>query len=176
MFISISEFSEERNVDRDTVNAWIRNHPEVNDFCVRRGKDKTIDTESEAYLLLEKQYPLPKPVEIVIDTKSREELVKAQQIIIHLQKQNNELQKELVLADSKKYLLEEKEKQIEKLEKFLDDAKNEVHQVKDELMQKEIELNQQLAELERVRRESAAQLEAEKNRKLSFRERLFGKK
>lgn len=59
MLVSIKDFSEERNVDNDTVNAYLRNHPEIKQHTKRVRKNIVIDTESEAYALLERQYPLP---------------------------------------------------------------------------------------------------------------------
>lgn len=173
MFISISEFSEERNVDRDTVNAWIRNHPEVNEKCGRKGKDKVIDTDSEAYKLLEKQYPLPKPVEVIVDTKSREELVKAQQVIIHLQSQNAQLEKELAIADSKQFLLEEKDKQLEQMEKILDDTKNELNLNRQRADQIETELKNEVKELRERLEESQEQLQEEIRK--PWYKKIFGK-
>lgn len=35
MLVSIKDFSEERNVDNDTVNAYLRNHPEIKQHTKR---------------------------------------------------------------------------------------------------------------------------------------------
>lgn len=88
MLVSIKDFSEERNVDNDTVNAYLRNHPEIKQHTKRVRKNIVIDTESEAYALLERQYPLPQMVQVVEDTESREKLIQAQELIIQLQKKS----------------------------------------------------------------------------------------
>lgn len=87
MLISITDFASNRGHDRDTVNAYIRNHPEIQKETVKKGKSRYIDTETKAYQLLDKKYPLPKPVEVIEDTEARRQLVEAQQLIIRLQQQ-----------------------------------------------------------------------------------------
>ena len=104
MLITIAEFSESRNVDRDTVNAFIRNHSEIKKQTQKQGKNIVIDTECEAFALLDKQYPLPTPVQIIEDTESRQKLIKAQELIIQLQSENAELKKALEQEKSKTWL------------------------------------------------------------------------
>lgn len=116
MLVSIKDFSEERNVDNDTVNAYLRNHPEIKQHTKRVRKNIVIDTESEAYALLEKQYPLPKMIQIVEDTESREKLLQAQELIIQLQKKINEQSQLIAQAEATKMLLEDKQVQLEKME------------------------------------------------------------
>ena len=36
MLVSVADFAEERKQDRDTVNAYIRNHPEIHKETVKR--------------------------------------------------------------------------------------------------------------------------------------------
>lgn len=86
MYITISEFAKKRNIDKDTVNAWIRKHPDINSCCTIQNKEKTIDITSTAYKVLEKKYPLPKPIEVVEDIETRKKLVQAQEYIVQLQK------------------------------------------------------------------------------------------
>ena len=106
MLVSIKDFSEERNVDNDTVNAYLRNHPEIKQHTKRVRKNIVIDTESEAYALLERQYPLPQMVQVVEDTESREKLIQAQELIIQLQKKINEQSQLIAQAEATKMLLE----------------------------------------------------------------------
>ncbi len=116
MLISIKDFSEERNIDNDTVSAYLRNHPEIKQHTKRVRKNIVIDTESEAYALLEKQYPLPQMVQVVEDTESREKLIQAQELIIQLQKKINEQSQLIAQAEATKMLLEDKQVQLEKME------------------------------------------------------------
>lgn len=116
MLVSIKDFSEERNVDNDTVNAYLRNHPEIKQHTKRVRKNIVIDTESEAYALLEKQYPLPQMIQVVEDTESREKLLQAQELIIQLQKKINEQSQLIAQAEATKMLLEDKQVQLEKME------------------------------------------------------------
>lgn len=145
MFISITEFSKERNIDRDTVNAWIRRHEEVNQSCLVSGKDKIIDTESAAYENLCKKYPLPQLVQVVEDKETKKKLEAAQELIVQLQKQIIELQQDnfdkalkLTQAEAAQQLLEDKEQQLtaaqeknEELKKELDETQAALRQEKD---------------------------------------------
>ena len=112
MIKTISDFAEERNIDRGTVNAWIRNHPEVDKVCIRKGKDKLIDTTLPEYQLLENQYPLPQMVEIVEDKESRLKLIRAQELIIQLQEKLNEVSQQVAIAQSAQILLDEKSQKM----------------------------------------------------------------
>ena len=148
MYITISEFAESRKVDRDTINAWIRKHPEVNDSCKMQGKDKIIDTTCEAYQILEKKYPLPQLVQIVEDTESRTKLIKAQELIIQMQGKMAELQDQIseqsmiiATAEATKVLLEDKEKQLKEKDEALSRERERADQERSraEELQKELE-------------------------------------
>lgn len=139
MFINISEFSAERNIDRDTVNAWIRKHPEVGEACSRKGKEKVIDTESEAYQLLEKQYPLPKPVEVINGVpkesfiKIQNELIISQKKVESLQSQLLDVQEQIATAKAQELLLEDKTNQISELKEQIDLKNDEIGNLKEQL-------------------------------------------
>ena len=118
--VSISDFASSRQQDRGTVAAWIRKHPEVDEGCTMVGKDKCIDINSAAYRMLDKQYPLPLPVEVVVDHESRDKLLEAQdkllqaqELITELYKQIGEKDKLIAQNESAQLLLENKTKQLE---------------------------------------------------------------
>ncbi len=162
MIKTISEFAKERGVDRGAVNAWLRKHPEVSKACVQKGKEKTIDTLSMEYQLLEKKYPLPQMVEIVEDKESRQKLIKAQELIIQLQEQLNQVTQQAALVATQQLLLEDKEKQLEKAETTIKDREMELSA---ERTAKE-EVQRQLAEAEN-------RIQSLENR--SFWQRIFNK-
>lgn len=119
MLIKITDFAESRHADRDTVNAFIRNHPEIKIDTQRNGKNIVIDTDSAGYKLLDKQYPLPQLVQIIEDVESKNKLIKAQELIIQL---NDQLAKQATLiaqAEATQILLEDKQAQIEELRERL---------------------------------------------------------
>ena len=133
MLVTITDFAESRNTDRDTVNAFIRKHPEIKEHTKRDGKHVVIDTDSEAYELLDKQYPLPRLVQIVEDTESREKLIKAQEVIIQLQQKLSESKQLLAQAEATKILLEDKQEQLVKTNERLDRAEAELVELRKEL-------------------------------------------
>lgn len=164
MFITISEFADSRKVDRDTINAWIRKHPEVGDSCKMQGKDKVIDTTCEAYKILEKKYPLPQLVQIVEDTESRTKLIKAQELIIQMQGKMAELQDKvseqsmiIATAEATKMLLEDKTKELERMDHMLEKAEKRAERAEELTEQQRAAAEKEIAELK-------AQLEAERNK------------
>lgn len=106
MLIAITDFASNRGYDRDTVNAYIRNHPEIQKETVKKGKRRYIDTETKAYQLLDKKYPLLKPVEVIEDTEARRQLVEAQQLIIRLQQQLVEAAPKIAWAEQNQQMID----------------------------------------------------------------------
>jgi len=182
--VSISDFASARQQDRGTVNAWIRCHEDVNACCQIIGKDKYIDTSSEGYRLLEKQYPLPRPIEVIEDKESRAALIQAQQLIIRLQEQLKEQAIQIAEQKSVQLLLEDREKQLaeqkeqakeqkelfqtmqEKSEKDLVAAENREKEAREQADQERIraeEAEKKLAELEAEKAAAEEQVEKMKN-------------
>jgi len=120
----ISDFAEERNVDRNAVTQYIRRHEEL-----FKGHTKiegnSMFADDEAMQLLDKKYPLPKPIEIIEDKESRQELIKTQRLVIQLQESLKEAQGLIAKAEATQMLLEDKEIQLEKAEQRLDKAEEE---------------------------------------------------
>lgn len=166
---TITEFANERNQDRDTVGRWIRRHPEVDKCFFKDGKEKYIDTESEGYALLDKQYPYPKPIQIIEDTESREQLLRAQSFIIELQEQLREQTKKVALAETQQLLIETKEKEIQRLEESVLEKNLE----KDALRTENERIKNELEEKERVLEEKDRELQEMKSRNLW--QRIFNK-
>ena len=106
--IRIKDFAETHNRDPKAVSRWMKMHN------IPYDRNKGL---SEAQIaLLEKQYPLPKPIEVIVDTESREQLLKTQEQLIHTQQALLEAQKRLLEAEAQKILLEDKQARIEALE------------------------------------------------------------
>lgn len=130
MLVTITDFAENRNTDRDTVNAFIRNHPEIKAQTHREGKNVVIDTDTEAYALLDKQYPLSKLIQVIEDTESRQKLIEAQETIIQLQMKLNEQSRHIAEADAIKMLLEDKQVQLEKAQQEIKEAEIEIEKLR----------------------------------------------
>ena len=157
MLVTITDFAESRGTDRDTVNAFIRKHPEIKEHTHREGKNVVIDTDTEAFSLLDKQYPLPQMVQVIEDTESRQKLIKAQEMIIQLQSKLNEQSQLIAQAEATRMLLEDKQKQLDKAQnEVLEarsealEARNEVEAIKDRAEEEKAELRQML-EAERAK-------------------------
>ena len=105
--ISVRQFAESRNEQPNTVLTYIRRHQSDFDGHVWTDNRKMMIDEYAVELLSE-VYPLPAPVEVVVDTESREKLLHAQETIIRLQDALMESQNRVAIAESQKLLLEER--------------------------------------------------------------------
>lgn len=135
MLVTVTDFSRERNLDRDTVNAYIRRHPEIKEHISRVGKNAVIDTESNGYALLDEKYPFPQIVQVIEDTESRKQLIEAQKLIIQLQEKLHAQTGSIAKAEAVQLLLEEKEKRLEEAAAALDEAKDNLKHLNCELNQ-----------------------------------------
>lgn len=132
----LTDFAAARGLKANTVAVYINNHPEIAEHTSMVGKFKVLD--EVAIELLDKKYPLPKPVQVIEDTESRKKLVEAQQTIILMQQKMLEMaaeNKELALKAEKVLMLEaaeqEKAETIGKLEaeiEYKNDKIDEEHQ------------------------------------------------
>lgn len=122
--LTIVEFAKERNVNRDTVNAYIRQHPEIQKETRMVGKNMVIDTDSEAYRLLDKKYPLPQLIQVIEDTESQKKLIKAQEVIIQLQSRINEQAAKIAHAEAIQMLLDDKEMQLNRANEQIQELKD----------------------------------------------------
>lgn len=180
MLKTITDFSRERNVDRDTVNAYMNNHTEIKCCTKLVGKNRVIDTESEAYHLLEKKYPFPHPIIIQEDVETIKELSKTRRELADEKQKNNELQEQLLKArqivakiDSVQALIELRENELTETKKTLTTAQEILNKRELELENTKNENERIKAESKEIIRELKQSLEIEKNKK--WYQKLFGK-
>lgn len=109
--MTISEFLKGRNVERQAITRYINRHEdEFDGHITKTGRE--IELDEDAIRILERKYPLPAPVEIIIDHESRDKLLEAQERIIQLQQTVCELQKQLTEHERTKFLLEDAENRL----------------------------------------------------------------
>ena len=127
------------------MSEYVNNHPEISEHTTMDGKQKVLD--DIAVELLDKKYPLHKPIQIIEDTDSRNKLLESQRTIIKMQQVIIEMSAEkerlAILAERVRLLeIAEKEKadKIGKLEadiewqdELLDRREQELSAVKQEL-------------------------------------------
>ena len=112
--MKIQEFIQGRNVSYQTVRKYVVSHSE---FKGHIGKPNNIILDEYAIQLLNEKYPLPQPIQVVSDTKARQELeeLKSKLLILHerysnVLEENKKLHQEnanLMLHYHKQALLEE---------------------------------------------------------------------
>lgn len=117
--MNISDFAKQRNIEPQAVSRYISRHPEIKEHTKKDGK--MVELLPEAERLLDEVYPLPKPVHVVQGVPQEEyeavlkKLAQQQEIIIKLQQERIEDQKQIAKAEATQLLLEDKERQLNDL-------------------------------------------------------------
>lgn len=108
----LKDFAEQRNESPHTIATYIRRHPEeFEGHTTMKGNKLVLD--EKAIELLEKVYPLPKPVEVIVDHESREKLIKALEEIRVLEKEIKKNYQIVAQAEATLVLLEDKKQELE---------------------------------------------------------------
>ena len=164
--MNISEFARSRGIEPQTVRHYVNDHEYIKKHTKKVGK--TVELSEEAIELLDKIYPLPRPVQLMngVDPDEhkavQDKLTAAQEFIIKLQNKMMEDQKLLAQAEAQKILLEDRESQLK-----IATEEGEKKDTEIDLQKKKIE--EQNRQLEELKNEN----ERLKNRSLF--ERIFNK-
>lgn len=164
--MNISEFARSRGIEPQTVRHYVNDHEDIKKHTKKVGK--TVELSDEAIELLDKIYPLPRPIQLlngvdpeehkaVVDklSSAQEYIIKLHETVEQLKDKVNENEKLIAQAEAQKILLEDKNSQLEAAR-----AEGEKKDTENDYLKK---ANEDLrAELERL-----------KNR--SFLDRLFNK-
>ena len=78
--ISVADFAKERGQERDTINAYIRRNLKDAPGLTRQNNNgnRLIDVDSEAYRILDAQYPKMETLEIITADRMQVEKMKAE--------------------------------------------------------------------------------------------------
>ena len=140
--MTITEFAESRGVEPQAVSRYLSRHPEIKGTCKRLRKGVELsDTALEA---LEKQYPIPKPVQIITGVPQEEynallkDFAAAEKQLAATEKQLAELQEKrvqetnlLMETKEKLYQLEDKsQKDLQSEKERADSAEAEIARLK----------------------------------------------
>jgi hypothetical protein len=151
--MTITEFAESRNVEAQAVSRYLVRHPKEKASCRKIGK--TVELSEEAFVLLDKQYPMPKPVQVINGVPHEEyeavqkKLDQTRELLIAMKDVVAEKEKLLIQQEANVKLLEDKSAFIEKA---LEEEKAEKAsiQAKNEALYEEINrLNAELIEAKR---------------------------
>lgn len=138
--LTVTEFAKEREVDNQLPRKYIDRHPELFESHISK-KGREVDFDDVAYEILDKKYPLPKPIEIIEDTESRAKLIKAQEIIIKLQNTINEQATMIAQAEAQNMLLEDRTEQLHEIKTEKAAVDQELNDVKVKLSDTKSELD-----------------------------------
>lgn len=131
--MTLKEFAESRNVEYNALMQWLYRRPELRDQMPKEGKSYILDPESNVYDILDKQYPYPKPVQIVQDEEARAELAAAQKKIQELQDRLLLITPQLARLETVDLLLEQREQELEKAKSEAEDNRTEAEALREEL-------------------------------------------
>lgn len=122
--MNISEFARSRGVEPQTVRHYVNDHEDIKKHTKKVGK--TVELSDEAIELLDKIYPLPRPVQLlngvdpeehkaVVDklSSAQEYIIKLHETVEQLKDKVNENEKLIAQAEAQKILLEDKNSQLE---------------------------------------------------------------
>lgn len=105
--MNIREFAYTHDQQPGTVATYIKRHKNLfNDHIEKVGNNTELD--DEAIRLLELQYPLPKPIQVVENTETQQKYINSLEQINYLQNQLLQFKEQLQEFKSLKLLLEEK--------------------------------------------------------------------
>ncbi len=157
--MTITEFADSRGVKVQAVNNYIKRHSsEFQGHSKKVGNARELD--EVAIEILNKKYPLPRPVEIIEDKESREKLIKALERLDQMRDSIENLRIELYEAEKKALLnenavlrLEDKEKEVEALTIQLEVSTSELESTKGELKSTRAELEVSASKLESAKAE-----------------------
>ena len=167
----LAEFAEQRGVKPNTVAVFINRHPEIAALTSMEGKAMVLS--EEAVELLDKQYPVPTPVQII---ENRERIDELQRELLIMTRQNNEYLKELRKADEFRYRLEASRTQISMLESSVADRDEWLHEAEEQLSEEKAAHQTTADELKTAQQElEAAKKEIERLKNRSLWERLTNK-
>ena len=178
----LRDFAETRGVKVTTVAQYIREHPEIDALTTMDGKFKVLS--DEAIDILDKKYPMPKPVQVVQDTESLKKLAEAQQTIINMQQIMLEMaaeNKQLALQAERVLMLEASERQkteeIGRLEADID-RRDEIIDEREKQLSEEKQAHQvTVHQLEDTKQQlTAAQQELAEFQSLPWYKKAFWKK
>ena len=98
--VRIKDFAESHRVGDKAVSRWMKLHH------IEYNKEKGLTEDQIA--ILEKQYPLPQPIQIVEDIETKNKLIETQNNLILAQKALISAQAKISSLESEKLLLESK--------------------------------------------------------------------
>lgn len=204
--ISVADFAKERGQERDTINAYIRRNLKDVPGLTRQNNNgnRLIDVDSEAYRILDAQYPKMETLEIITADRMQVEKMKAeleekreanermQAMIARYQEMTEQLEskvqgllqerEDMVLrlgqAQSQTLLLADKESQISKLQEKAHQADIQAIQIEEKEKQLQEQKNrgeQQQEQIIQLQAEIMAKdKELDRISKMSLWQRIFG--
>ena len=204
--ISVADFAKERGQERDTINAYIRRNLKDVPGLTRQNNNgnRLIDVDSEAYRILDAQYPKMETLEIITADRMQVEKMKAeleekreanermQAMIARYQEMTEQLEskvqgllqerEDMVLrlgqAQSQTLLLADKESQIAKLQEKAHQVDIQAIQIEEKEKQLQEQKNrgeQQQEQIIQLQAEIMAKdKELDRISKMSLWQRIFG--
>lgn len=161
----VSEFSREHSIDRNTLTAYIRRHPELfHGHTQRKGRDIVLD--DTAVMELEKAYhpqivvSRPDPALLEAQEEIRRLLEKQVDIQIQMQALKDQLSsasRKLIEAEIQQKLLEDTQDKLKTAENDRNTALTELSDIKAQTAADKVEIGHLQAEIERLKHRNLLQ-------------------
>lgn len=114
--MTLKEFAASRGVEYNTLMQWLYRRPDLRGKMRKEGKSYIIDPGDGIYEVLDKQYPPPKPIQIVQDDEARQDLAEARKKIEMLQDRLLQAGEQLRELEGTRLLLEQRNQEYEQLQ------------------------------------------------------------
>lgn len=180
MIVTLKDFAKERTVERETINIFLKRHPDLDKQTWIENRNKVFDSDSEVYQVLDKQYPVKQLVLVQDNIETIKELAAARQELADERKKINELQDQITKmsvlvaqANSIKLIAEMKEKELEDLKLLKERSDQQYEEEKSQLKDEILENKKIIEDNQRKLEELQNQLKIEQDKK--WYHKLFNK-
>ena len=161
----VSEFSRKYVIDRNTLTAYIRRHPEIFEgHTQRKGRDIVIDevAETELEKAYRPQIVINTPDPALIEAQKKidellERIVMLQTELMNREHDNAELSRKLIEAEMQKKLLEDTQSKLQNAENDRLQAVTKLHEAEVQASADKVEMEHLRAENDRLKHRSLLQ-------------------
>lgn len=117
--MTLKEFAEGRGVEYNALMQWLYRRPELRERMPKEGKSYVIEPGDGIFEILDKKYPIPKPIQVIQDEEARKELAEANRKIQELQEAMLKMAARASQADAMQLMLEQRDTELEQTREAL---------------------------------------------------------
>lgn len=153
--MTLKEFAESRGIEYNTIMQWLWRRPELRQKLPKEGKSYIIKPGDGIYEILDKQYPFPRPVQIVQDEEARQELAETRKKLLELQEAMIAITAKAAQAEAMQLMIEQKDAELERTKQRAEEAEKEGNEAESRAKAAEEEAKQLRAAVAAAEKEAA---------------------